>query len=42
MPTSFGNNKHADPDREQLGMLWLFALITVLVLAIAGFIGVIF
>jgi len=42
MPRSLGNNKPADQDREEAGMLWLFALITFLVLAMAGFINIIF
>ena len=42
MPTSLGNNKHIDQDREELRMIWLFAITTVLVLAIAGFVGIVF
>jgi hypothetical protein len=42
MPTSLGNNKHTDQDREELRMLGLFAISTVLVLAIAGFVGIVF
>jgi hypothetical protein len=39
MLTLRGNNKHTD--QEGLRMLWLFALTTVLVLAIAGFVGIV-
>jgi hypothetical protein len=42
MPTSLGNNKSADQDKEGPGMLWLAAMIMVLVLAIAGFVGFVF
>ena len=42
MPTSLGNNKPTDQEKEGLGMFWLAALIIVLVLAIAGFVGIIF
>jgi hypothetical protein len=40
MLTLRGNNKHTD--QEELRMLWFFALTTVLVLAIAGFVGIVF
>jgi hypothetical protein len=42
MPTSLCNNKHTDKDGEGLGVLWIFALIAVLVLVIAGFIDIVF
>jgi hypothetical protein len=42
MPTSLGNNKHSNQDQEGLGFLWIFALIAVLVLVIAGFIDIVF
>jgi hypothetical protein len=42
MSTSLGNNKPTDQEKEGLGMLWLAALIIVLVLAIAGFVGIVF
>jgi hypothetical protein len=42
MPTSLGNNKHTDQDREALRTLGLFAVTTVLVLAVAGFVGIVF
>ena len=42
MPTSLGNKKHADKDEEGLGVLWILAIITVLVFAIAGFIDIVF
>jgi hypothetical protein len=42
MPTSLGNKKHTDKDNEGLGVLWIFAIITVLVFAIAGFIDIVF
>jgi hypothetical protein len=42
MLTSLGNNKRTNQDREELRMLGLFAITTVLVLAIAGFVGIIF
>ena len=42
MPTSLGNNKPTDQNKEGIGMLWLAALIVVLVLAIAGFVRIVF
>ena len=42
MPTSLGNNKHADQDRQELRMIWLFAITTALMLAAAGFVGIVF
>jgi len=42
MSTSFCNNKPADRTRGDAGMLWLFAITTTLVLAIAGFVGIVF
>jgi hypothetical protein len=42
MPTSLGNDKPTDQRKEGLGTLWLAALIMVLVLAIAGFVGIVF
>ena len=41
MLTSFGNNKRTDQDREELRMLGLFATTTVVVLAIASFVGLV-
>jgi hypothetical protein len=42
MPTSLGNNKPTDQNKEGIGMLWLAALTVVLVLAIAGFVRIVF
>ena len=42
MLTSLGNNKRTNQDREEPRMLGLFAITTVLVLAIAGFVGIVF
>jgi hypothetical protein len=42
MPASLGNNKPTDQDREDLGLLWLAAIVTVLVLAMAGFVRIVF
>jgi hypothetical protein len=42
MLTSLGNNKRTDQDREELRMLGLFDVTTVVVLAMAGFVGVVF
>jgi hypothetical protein len=42
MSTSLDNNKPADRDSGEAGMLWLFALTSILVLAVAGFVGIIF
>ncbi len=42
MPTSFGSDKRAAQDREELRTIWVFALTTVLVLAIAAFVGIVF
>jgi hypothetical protein len=42
MLTSLGNNKRTDQDREELRMLGLFAITTVVVLAIAGLVGLVF
>lgn len=42
MPASLGNNKPTDQEKEELGMLWLAALTIVLVLAIAGFVRIVF
>ena len=42
MPTSLGNKRHTDKDDEGLDVLWIFAIITVLVFAIAGFIDIVF
>jgi hypothetical protein len=42
MLTSLGNNKRPDQDREELRMLGLFAITMVVVLAIAGFVGLVF
>jgi hypothetical protein len=42
MPTSLGNNKPGYQDREEVRMIWLFAITTVLMLAVAGFVGIVF
>lgn len=42
MLTSLGNNKSIDQDREQFWVLRLFAITTVLFLAIACFVGILF
>jgi hypothetical protein len=42
MSTSCDNHKPADRDQGNAGMLWLFAVTTVLVLALAGFVGIVF
>jgi hypothetical protein len=42
MFTSRGNNKRTDQDRGELRMLGLFCITTVLVLAVAGFVGIVF
>jgi hypothetical protein len=42
MPTSHGNDKHADQDRKEFRTIWVFALTTVLVLAMAGFVRIVF
>jgi hypothetical protein len=42
MSTSPGNNKPANRAREGVGMLWLFAITTTLVLTVAGFVGIVF
>ena len=42
MSTSFCNNKPAGRARGAAGMLWLFAITTTLVLALAGFVGIVF
>jgi hypothetical protein len=42
MSTSFCNNKPAARAKGAAGMLWLFAITTTLVLALAGFVGIVF
>ena len=42
MLTSLGNNKRTSQDTEEPRMLGLFAIATVLVLAIAAFVGIVF
>jgi hypothetical protein len=42
MSMSFCSNKPADRARGNAGALWLFAITTTLVLAIAGFVGIVF
>jgi hypothetical protein len=42
MSTMLDNNKPADRNPRQAGMLWLFAITTTLVLALAGFVGIVF
>jgi hypothetical protein len=39
MLASLGDDKRTDQDREELRMLGRFAITTVVVLAIAGFVG---
>jgi hypothetical protein len=40
MPTPLGNDKRGD--QQEFVMIWLSVLTTVLVLAIAGFVGIVF
>jgi hypothetical protein len=42
MLTSLGNNKRTDQDSEELRLLGLFAITTVVLLAIAGYVGLVF
>jgi hypothetical protein len=42
MPTPLSNDKRGDQDSQQLVMIWLSVITTVLVLAIAGFVGIVF
>jgi hypothetical protein len=42
MSTWFGNHKTDDRAKGGAGMLWLFAITTTLVLALAGFVGIVF
>jgi hypothetical protein len=42
MPTTLGNKKQANQDGEEFRMIWIFALTTVFVLAVAAFVGIIF
>src|ERR1700722_19246275 len=42
MSPSFCNNKPAARAKGAAGMLWLFAITTTLVLALAGFVGIVF
>jgi hypothetical protein len=42
MSTLLDNNKPADRNPRQAGILWLFAITTTLVLALAGFVGIVF
>jgi len=42
MLTSLDNNKRTDQDRKEPWMLGLFAMTSVLVLAVAAFVGTVF
>jgi hypothetical protein len=42
MSMSLDRNKPANRARGEAGMLWLFAITTTFVLALAGFIGIVF
>jgi len=42
MSTSFDSHKPADRGKGEVGMLWLFAVTTILVLTIAAFVGIVF
>ncbi len=42
MSTLLDNHKPADRNPGEARMLWLFAITTTLVLAIAGFVGIVF
>jgi hypothetical protein len=42
MSTSFDSHKPADRAKGEVGMLWLFAVTTILVLTIAAFVGIVF
>jgi hypothetical protein len=42
MPTPLSNDKRGDQDNQQLVMIWLSVITMVLVLAIAGFVGIVF
>jgi hypothetical protein len=42
MSTLFGNQKPAARPRGNAGMVWLFAVTTILVLALAAFVGIVF
>jgi Co/Zn/Cd efflux system component len=42
MPTSLGNEKQTDQNREESRIIWVFALTTFFVLAVAAFVGIIF
>jgi hypothetical protein len=42
MPTSLRKEKHTDQDQEELRTIWVFAVTTFFVLAIAAFVGIVF
>jgi hypothetical protein len=42
MSTLLDNHKPADRGPGNVGMLWLFAVTTILVLTIAAFVGIVF
>ena len=42
MSTLCDNRKPAARAKSEAGMLWLFAITTTLVLAVAGFVGIVF
>ena len=42
MSTLFGSQKPAGRAKGDAGMLWLFAIATTLVLALAAFVGIVF
>jgi hypothetical protein len=42
MPMPASNDKRGNQDQQEFVMIWLSVLTTVLVLAIAGFVGIVF
>jgi hypothetical protein len=42
MPTPLSNDKRVDQDQQEFVMIWLSVLTMVLVLAIAGIVGIVF
>jgi hypothetical protein len=42
MPPPLSNDKRSNQDQQEFVMIWLSVLTTVLVLAIAGFVGMVF
>jgi hypothetical protein len=42
MPTPLSRDKRDDQDKQEFVMIWLSVITTVLVLAIAGFISIVF